>query len=523
MTKEVEAKPIKIFARDGLYIPSKRLNDDQKDDLRRRFTKEFYAKETVCERCDYFDQRPCDVCDSCANYKGRVTLAREVLVNEKKFFRLPYGGIAAARKRLGKVKVVDKTSSPAMTKKIKFVRKLRDDQKRARDACIVAKHGILKSPPRSGKTVISSAAVCELGLKTIIIAAQREWLDNFLETFIGSEKEEAFTDAKPKRVGMAKKFKDFEKLDVALVTYQTFLSEGGKALLKKIRKMFGVLIVDEIQGGNAKEYAVILNQFHCEYRIGLSGTPERKDNRHWVLDQLFGPVFFENKVERMVPEVRLTETEFRGPVPQSWTYMVRKLEFDAARLKLIAETAIRDVKKDQHMVLIPMGRVDAINALTKAINIMYGKQIARAFHGKMPKDHRKETIIRARAYKTKIIVGNTALLSTGINIPRASALYEVSPSSNIPKAEQRFSRVLTPLEGKPQPIIRYFLDDFDLRRGCMRNEFFQCLWPRFRPRMGPKAKERFYTYLQQKSTKNGPGKRSGGRVNNSAMYTGGSL
>lgn len=523
-TAVVEAKPIKVYARDGLYIPIKRLNDDQKEDLRRRFTKDFYNKENVCERCDYFDQRPCDVCDSCANYKGKVTLAREVLVKEKKFFRLPFGGIAAVRKRLGRINLIDRTSSPGMVRPIKFVRKLRDDQKRARDACIVAKHGILKSPPRSGKTVISAAAVCEVGLKTIIIASQQEWLDNFLETFIGSEKEEAFTNASKKRVGMAKKLADFEKLDICLVTYQTFLSDKGKKLLQKIKKMFGFLVVDEIQGGNAKEYAVILNQFHCEYRIGLSGTPERKDNRHWVLDQLFGPVFFENKVERMVPEVRLTETNFHGPVPQSWTYMVRKLEFDPARLKLIAERAIKDVK-DGHMVLIPMARVDAINALAKAINIINGKKIARAFHGKTPKDYRKETIIRARAYKTKIVVGNITLLSTGINIPRASALYEVCPSSNIPKAEQRFSRVLTPLEGKPQPIIRYFLDDFDLRRGCIRNEFFQCLWPRFRPRLGEKVKEKFYAYLQQKSTKNGPGKRSGGgrRVNNSAMYTGGSL
>lgn len=516
----MKAKEIKVFARDGLYIPIKHINEEQKDDLRKRFTKEFYAKETVCERCDYYDQRPCDVCDSCANYRGKVTLAREVLVKEKRFFRLPFGGIRAVRKRLGKIKLVDKTSSPEMVKPIKFVRKLRDDQIKARDAIIEAKHGILKSPPRSGKTVISSAAVCELGLKTLIVAAQREWLDNFLETFIGSDDEKAFTDATRKRVGMAKKLADFEKYDVALCTYQTFLSEGGKRLLKKIRKMFGVLIVDEIQGGNAKEYAVILNQFHCEYRIGLSGTPERKDNRHWVLDQLFGPVFFENKVERMVPRVVLTETNFHGPVPQSWTYMVRKLEFDAPRLKLIAETAIKDMK-DGHMVLIPMGRVDAINALTKAINIIYGKKIARSFHGKMPKEDRKETIARARLYKTKIIVGNTSLLSTGINIPRASALYEVSPSSNIPKAEQRFSRILTPFEGKPEPIIRYFLDDFDLRRGCMRNEFFQCLWPKFRPRLSEKVKDKFYAYLQQKS---GRPSRSGGRGRSQpSFYTGGSL
>lgn len=493
-------KPTKVIVKDGLYVRKKRIDEEVLQSLQKRFTKFFYKKEKVCERCDYYDQRPCDVCDGCANYGGKVKLLTEVVMDDRKYYRLPFGGLPALEKRVGKIKIVDETKSPSMKRPIKFVRKLRNDQIKARDAIIVAKNGILKSPPRSGKTVISSAAVCELGLKTLILAAQREWLDNFLETFIGGPNEEAFTDAKPKRVGMAKTLKDFEDKDVALATYHTFISDKGKKLLKKVKKMFGVVIVDEIQGGNAVEYSRVLNSFHSEYRIGLSGTPERKDNRHWILDQLFGPVFYDNKVERLVPEVKITTTEFGGSIPQTWVYMVRKLEFDPERLKLIAKTAIKDVEGG-HLVLIPMARVDAINALVKAINIMAGKKIARAFHGQKGKDHRKETIARAREYKTKIVVGNTSLLSTGINIPRASMLYEVTPSSNIPKAEQRFSRVLTPMEGKPQPGVRYFLDDFDLRRSCIRNEFFQCLLPRFRPLLNQKTKEQLYGYLQTKTNK----------------------
>lgn len=506
-----ETKPIKVWARDSLYIKSSVLDEDDKYKIAKRFTKDFYRKETACERCEYFDQRPCDVCDSCANYGGRVTLAREVVVDEKKFVRLPYGGINYLRKNFGPLKVIDQTASPAMRKPIKLTRTLREDQIKSRDAIIAAKHGVLKSPPRTGKTVIGAAAICELGLKTLILAAQTEWLDNFLETFIGSEKQKAFTNASPKRVGMAKTLAQIEALDVCLMTYQTFLSEKGQKLLHKVRKMFGVVMVDEIQGGSAKAYSATLSKFQSEYRIGLSGTPERKDGKEWILEQLFGPVFYENKVERMVPRVEVTKTAFKGPVPASWVYMVRKIEFDPARLKLIAEQAIKDVNEG-HLVLIPMARVDAINALTKAINIMRGTKVARAFHGGMGKEHRRETIMRACAYKTKIVVGMTSLLSTGVNIPRASALYEVTPSSNQPKANQRFSRILTPFEGKPQPIIRYFLDDVEVRRSCMRSEFFGTLWPKFRPQIGKKVQETFYAYLQQKKAKA-----------SNKFYTGGSL
>jgi superfamily II DNA or RNA helicase len=510
-----ETKAIKVWARDSLYLKSSSLDEDDKYKIAKRFTKDFYNKETVCEKCEYFDQRPCDVCDSCANYGGRVSLAREVLVDEKKFVRVPYGGMNYLRKNFGPLKVVDQTASPAMRKPIKFTRTLREDQIKSRDAIIVSKHGILKSPPRTGKTVIGAAAICELGLKTLILAAQTEWLDNFLETFIGSEKEKAFTNASPKRVGMAKTLAQIEALDVCLMTYQTFLSEKGQRLLHKVRKKFGVIMVDEIQGGSAKAYSATLNKFHAEYRIGLSGTPERKDGKEWVLDQLFGPVFYENKVKRMVPRVMITETKFRGPVPQSWVYMVRKIEFDPARLKLIAEQAIRDVDQG-HLVLIPMARVDAINALTKAINIMRGTKVARSFHGGMGKEHRKETIMRACAYKTKIVVGMMRLLSTGVNIPRASALYEVTPSSNIPKSDQRFSRILTPYEGKPQPIIRYFLDDVDVRRNCLRTEFFHCLLPKFRPHLSEEVRKKLYEYMGTKSKKEGA-------TNKPKFYTGGVL
>ena len=135
-----------------------------------------------------------------------------------------------------------------------------------------------------------------------------------------------------------------------------------------------------------------------------------------------------------------------------------------------------------------------------AINKLRGKRIARPFYGGMNKDLRKLTIDQARKYITKVLVGNMRLVSTGINIPRASALYEVTPSANIPKAQQRFSRILTPYEGKPQPIIRYFLDDVDVRRTCIRMEFFSVLRPMFRPIISEKVLGALNEYMSKKKS-----------------------
>lgn len=50
-----------------------------------------------------------------------------------------------------------------------------------------------------------------------------------------------------------------------------------------------------------------------------------------------------------------------------------------------------------------------------------------------------------------------------------------TPTSNIPKATQRLSRILTPWEGKPDPLVVLFLDDGDSMRNMARNEFWNVL------------------------------------------------
>jgi superfamily II DNA or RNA helicase len=499
ISKESQGKPIKIFARDGLLIPLKKVSEEQHDKIQRKFEKDVYKDEGTCEKCDYFSERPSDVCDQCPNYEGKTIMHKVVTrPNGKDYVKLPYGSERYLTKIFGAHEVIQKNVEIPMKRPIKFIGKLRENQVDACKAMVTFEHGVLKSPPRSGKTVMGSWFIAKKSQKTIILAAQKDWLDNFYETLVGSEDEPPMTDIKKKRIGFPKTLEDFEKYDVSLCTYQKFLSPKGKKLLNKIKGMFSVLMVDEIQTAGAKELSSIINTFHARYKFGLSGTPERKDSKEYIIYNLVGPVFYENKVEQLRPRLVLKETPPLPKLPQSWTYMINKLEKDPKRLKMIAEEAIADVKA-KHLVLIPMTRVVVIKALVKAINQMYGKNIAGAFYGGMgSKEFRKEFINKARKYKIKVVVGISKLLSTGINIPRASMLYQVSPSSNIPKAQQRFARVLTPFEGKPQPVFKYFVDDADVVRACMRKEHWQCVVPRFRPMMTGETKEQLEAYFKGK-------------------------
>jgi hypothetical protein len=155
------------------------------------------------------------------------------------------------------------------------------------------------------------------------------------------------------------------------------------------------------------------------------------------------------------------------------------------------------------MIIIPLAQITPVKALVMAINKLAGKTIAVAFWGGLGKDKdgrklRDVYIEKARKYKIRVIVGNAKMVSTGINIPRASCLYDVTLSSNHENAEQRYSRILTPWEDKPPAVIRFFLDEMQVRKRCLSNEIYKVLIPKFRPIIQEKDFEALKSYLKSK-------------------------
>lgn len=499
---------IRVFKREAVYIPIKDLSVKTRDRVKEKLTFDFFAKPKVCEECEWFHERVNDICESCANYNGSYHLASPVKINDNCYLKIPVGSSPKILDFIGRmqgedIKVVDKSPNKDI-KPLKFTGVFRPGQEEAVQAMMEKKRGVLKSPPRSGKTVMGTALVCKLRKKTLILASQRDWLMGFQETFIGSKTQGRLTDLDVTRIKLCKTLEDFQTHDVCMATVQTFYSPGGEKLLAKIRDFFTVVLADEVQTSAADKYAGIVAKLNCEYMIGFSGTPERKDQKEVLVDNIMGPIIYEMKVERMKPHVRLTRTGYskvqKGQTP--WAFLVRNMENDKKRILCIAKQAVKDIA-DGHMVLIPTAQVKPIGLIVKKINELAGRRVAYPFTGQLKKEQRDLYIEKAREYKIKCLVGTQKILSVGINIPRASCLFEVCLSSNLPNAQQRMSRVLTPMEGKPEPIIRFFLDDFGVRRNCMRNEYYRVLVPIFRPHISAKDKELLEAYFKGKDNVNG--------------------
>lgn len=503
-----EVKPISVYRHSGYLVNLKNISEEEKERALDMFTYSMYDDKS-CNKCPNLEYRHSEVCDNCASFLGHKRLAKDVDMGKEVMLSLPYGATNRVRKWLKSLKrpykVVDRHPEPTPFRRpIKFTGSLRDYQLEAVAAIFENKKGLIKAPPRSGKTVIGTGFICKNGQKTLILASQREWLIGFQETFLGGENSEALTNARPSQVKFCKTFEDFQNTDVALATFQQFMNPNGRKVLEKIKSLFNVVMVDEVHLGTALETSRILSRFNATFRIGLSGTPEKKvECLFQIVYDLVGPIIYEAKVLRLKPRVELVPTEctkeIKGMGDAAFTNFVTAIERDTKRCRIVAQRIVQAVNQ-KHMVLLPVMRVKTVDVMVAAINKFAGKRIAAPFYGTMNKDLRKKTIEWAREYKVKVLVGNTKLISVGLNIPRASCIVErFCPSSNVPNCDQRVSRILTPMEGKPNPLILYLLDNSKIMRATAKNEWWKCIHVRHNPLMSGEDRARLMEWLKGKS------------------------
>ena len=484
-------KTITIFRAESNLIKVDSLPEGFVEEAIKKYQFAFY-EDKACARCELLDQRHSEPCDNCANYLGTRQLAKVIKRGTTRYLSVPLGGVKRFTNLLSahdlSPKLLNKYGEPAdFHRRLRLTREPRDWQVEALAVALARKRGMIVAPPRSGKTILGIMLTVAINKKTIILASQRDWLTQFKYSFIGTIGEEAFTDMNAKRIGFCKTLEDFEKNDVCLCTFQQFMSEGGTALLKKISRMFGLVIIDEVHGVAALATSRVLSKFSSEYLIGLTGTPNRKRNDEEIIFKLIvGPVLYKAKVERLVPTIELLETKCEVQLPKGgsradFSRYVTKIEADKKRIRLIGKY-VADAIKAGHSVMVPLSRSKSVVLYIKAINSHFEEVVAVPFVGGMKPTVRDQRLADIKSGEYKAVVGNIALLSTGLNIPRLSMLIDrCTPTSNIPKAKQRWARVLTPMPGKLTPKVVIVMDNCDAQRSMAKNEYWNAIKPEFSP------------------------------------------
>ncbi len=474
----------KILIRDRIYIPINTLPDVEL--VKQRYTRAMF-KDVACAQCEYRNERPCSVCESCANYEGTIKLFNQHHVKGVNYLGLPVGDKRNIERKAGidydDYKIVDLRNKAPLQYKIKFTIPLREHQVGLVKDFMANKFGMLEAPPRTGKTLLMLKIGLQLGQRMVLLANQHEYLQQFLWHIEGNEAEgipkctnlpEIQARVGKKLYGFPKTDEDFKTMQFMVLTYQQFFSlVKGKQRLKLVSENIGTVAVDEAHRVGATTFATVLNQFYARYRFGVTGTVERKDGRHKITKQIIGPVVAKTLVEALTPLVLVKDTGIKlKRDPKMWVYKMKALCDSKPRNDMIVQRCLKDVKAG-HSVVIPLIFTKHIHQIVREINEAAESPIAEAFVGGGAEKHkevRRKILARAKSGETKVIVGTRSLLQLGLNVPKWSAMMEVIPISNKPNLLQETSRVRTPLEGKRRPIVRLFYDSaMPASVACARN------------------------------------------------------
>ena len=330
-------------------------------------------------------------------------------------------------------RVVNETEHP------KFKFDLRPSQKAVYDE--VQDSSIINAWVSWGKTFTGLAIAGKLGQKTLVVThttnLRNQWEKEVKKCF-------GYTAG---RIGSG-----MFNIDAPIVcgNIQTLYRR-----MDDIKKEFGTLILDEMHHVSSPTFTRIVDEMPCRYKIGLTGTLERKDGRHVVFRDYFGDnVMKPPKENYLVPKIDILKTEIRflDGSYTPWAERINHLTMDAEYVHGVAATAAR-YAAEGHKVLVVSDRVKFL----KSCAALVGDK-AVSITGDMDFAERERTMQKIKNEK-QILFGTQSIFSEGISINELSCLVLGTPVNNDPLLTQLIGRIIRKVDGKKQPVVV----DFNLK------------------------------------------------------------
>jgi superfamily II DNA or RNA helicase len=342
--------------------------------------------------------------------------------------------------------------------------------------------GIVVLPTGAGKTIVAFDAIARLGVRTLVVAPTiellRQWRSE-LTARLGLE---------PDMVGCV----GGGERTVGPITVITY---DSAAMPRRRLDGFGLIVFDEAHHLPANSYRAIVAKARAPWRLGLSATLERADERHLDLATLIGPVVYEREAERLAAEkhiaafterrlfVDLTpdeEMRYEGLMAE-WKYylatrrsqlgggpgmfaqLIRRSGYDPE-----ARRALRAHHEARLLAMNATAKTGAIEQLLRRhagekviIFSEYVEMVDRISRAlllpsityRTPPAERKAILAGFRSGElTKLVTGR--VLNEGVDVPDASVAIVASGSASMREYVQRLGRVLRP---KPEAATLYEL------------------------------------------------------------------
>ena len=216
-----------------------------------------------------------------------------------------------------------------------------------------------------------------------------------------------------------------------------------------ISDQFGTVILDEMHHVSSPTFAKIIDKNKARYKIGLSGTIERKDGKHVVFRDYFGQTVHKPPKENyMTPKVDIISSDVRFMDGQNipWANKVTHLSYQEEYVHSVAMIASAYAAKG-HKVLVVSDRVEFLKTCAK----LSGDE-AIAITGDIPHEERPK-LMKQLWHDKHILYGTQSIFSEGVSLDCLSCLVLGTPVNNEPLLTQLIGRIIRIHEDKSQPVV----------------------------------------------------------------------
>lgn len=299
-----------------------------------------------------------------------------------------------------------------------------------------------------GKTFTALHLARKLGQRTLVICHTTALRDQWIE------EAEALFGIEIGKIGSG--VFDIEDKAIVVANIQSL----SKHILQ-VNKLFGTVILDEAHHVPASTFTEIIDSFYARYRIGLSGTMQRKDGKHVLLTDFFSSEVHKPAVDNTVePTIKILKPGvFLDPKLQ-WAQKINLLLYDEEYQQFIAKLVCKAID-DGHAVLIIASRIEFLQKVKE-----YVGDTCLLVTGETSLDERKAAAAAVDSGAAYAIAGSRQIFSEGISVNRLSAVVLAEPMAHDGLVEQIVGRIMRKHPDKPDNPTVYDINfsDFASRK-----------------------------------------------------------
>lgn len=336
-------------------------------------------------------------------------------------------------------------------------------QQSALESILERQNTVLRAPTGSGKTTVALAAIAALNIPSIVIV----WSANLFEQWVARCTSEL--GIPPSEVGLISGSKRKIK-PVTIAMQQTLVARG---IDQELKDYFGAVFADEVQRFAAPTLFRAIDPWPAKYRIGVSADERRKDEKEFLIYDLFGKVGADIPREQLIEsghvldvEILVVPTYFQAPWydPMDWqngfNRLLEEMQSDTDRNQLIANIVEGEVKRHGQQVMVLVHRRDHCRVLDSEV-ASRGIDSGYLIGGKDYEQEFAKSLAGIHAGTLKVAIGTVQAVGQALDIPSMGVAVAGTPlATNRQQFGQVRGRVCRTAKGKESARLYYLWDRY---------------------------------------------------------------